>query len=60
MTDISDFVFYHECQQEKELQRLPVCCLCGEHIQQDYAVFLDDWYCDACLKKNRRDLDEYF
>jgi len=36
------------------LEKRPVCEKCGEHIQQDYAVCIDDhWYCDACLDESR-------
>lgn len=48
----------HEAEQERWLQTLPVCDCCGEHIQQDDALYLDDkWYCDECLDKRRRWID---
>lgn len=40
----------HDAKQERELKRLPRCSECGEHIQQEDAVFINSfWYCDECL-----------
>jgi len=40
------------------LEKRPVCEKCGEHIQQDMAVFLDDnWYCDDCLRNARTPIE---
>ena len=42
---------FEEKDQEDSawLERRPVCCGCGDHIQDDYA-YKDgsDWYCDNC------------
>lgn len=36
---------------EKDAMELPLCCYCGEPIQQKQAVNInDDWYCDECLR----------
>ena len=44
-----------DAAREEELESLPHCVCCGEPIQQDTAVFLDnEWYCDECLKSFRR------
>ena len=41
-------------EQERRRGQLPRCDVCGEHIQQDDAVFLgNEWYCDDCLYKAR-------
>jgi len=54
---ISDFK-NHDIDQQRKLERLPVCNCCGEHIQQDMAVFLDDnWYCDDCLRNARTPIE---
>ena len=31
---------HHEMVQEQKLSRLPVCKICGNHIQDEYALFL--------------------
>ena len=41
-------------ERERRREQLPRCDVCGEHIQQDDAVFLDnEWYCDDCLYEAR-------
>lgn len=41
----------HDAEQEKRLQKRPVCSECGEHIQEDYLYEIDgDLVCQACLK----------
>lgn len=46
----------HDAEQESKLKRLPKCCLCDEHIQQETAVhFRDKWICDDCLDNNREE-----
>lgn len=48
----------HDSHQERLLKRLPECCLCGQHIQQDSAVYMyGEWYCDNCLDENRKGID---
>lgn len=50
---IADFL-RHDAEQEKALMRLPICKICGEHIQQDMAVCIHkDFYCDSCLDELR-------
>ena len=45
-------------EQERWLKKLPVCCECEEHIQQESAVRIDgEWYCDACLDDMRTSID---
>lgn len=37
--------------RERRRARLPKCCHCDEHIQQETAVCIDgNWYCDKCLE----------
>jgi hypothetical protein len=38
--------------QERELQKLPVCCKCKERIQDDTCYVIDDEvYCESCMRK---------
>ena len=49
---IRDFL-RHDARMEKALERLPVCCECGETIQEDYLyVINDEPVCESCLKQN--------
>ena len=48
----------NERRLEQQLASLPVCEHCGNPIQQEDAVCLDGaWYCDDCLKNNRKDTE---
>lgn len=50
---ISDFENWDR-DREKCREKLPCCHICDEHIQQEFAVLLDDkWYCDDCLREAR-------
>ena len=41
----------HDAEQERWLQRRPVCNVCGEHIQDDHLFDIDgDLVCEECLK----------
>lgn len=57
---VADFERY-DANRERELRKFPVCCICKEHIQQDYAVrYQDRWICDDCLDELREEtLDEF-
>lgn len=52
----------HDAYMSRMLDRLPVCDLCRERIQQDTAVvFCGSWICDHCLDSMREDTqDEEF
>ena len=54
---VADFEKYdRDCEQWRS--SLPECACCGEHIQQESAVKLDDeWFCDDCLNSARRFID---
>lgn len=55
---IADFHRY-DAEQNRRLERLPVCHNCGEPIQQNRAVHIDDWwFCDDCLKDLREDIED--
>lgn len=50
----------HDSEQQKYLDELPVCCGCGEPIQQDDAVCIDgDWICDDCLEYMRERIERW-
>lgn len=54
MKDNYDLWCEHEEEQEAWLRRLPVCCVCDEHIQQEDAVRINgEFYCDDCLDNMR-------
>ena len=44
----------HDAEQERWLKNRPICSICGEHIQDDSALYLDDWICDECVDANRK------
>ena len=48
-----------ETQQEKALQKLPLCNECGEHIQDDYCyVINDEVICEDCMSNYRKPIDD--
>ena len=41
----------HDLQQQKELERLPKCCICGEPITDEYAyMIMNEWYHKDCFE----------
>lgn len=60
-------VMYHDfleddAQKEKWLSKRPVCAYCGEHIQDESAIYFDDmneWMCDECADDRRRFINDY-
>ena len=47
--DNLDLFASYDAEQEARLRKMPVCCRCKEHIQQDEAVkFNRKWYCEDC------------
>ena len=45
----------NESEQYEWLQKRPTCSCCGEHISDDYAVYIDnEWICDRCIDDMRR------
>lgn len=58
MIDNYDLYRMYEAEQERKEKRLPVCCLCDNHIYQDSAVYMyGEWYCDDCLRENRKEIE---
>ena len=50
---IADFDRY-DAEQSEWLKKLPKCERCGEPIQQEDVVHIDDkYYCDGCLAEMR-------
>lgn len=48
----------HDREQARWLNSLPTCQRCGDAIQQERAVCIDDfWYCDECLEHYRREVN---
>ena len=46
-SDPIDAFHQHEAAQERWLRSRPVCAECGEHIQDEYAFYIDgEWICD--------------
>lgn len=42
-------------EMEDRISELPVCCECGEHIQDDcYYDIEGQIYCESCLDKHRQ------
>lgn len=49
----------YDNMMQTRLERRPCCELCGQHIQQEYAVMLNDgYYCDRCLEDAMVPLDD--
>lgn len=47
-----------EAKRSAWLGKRPLCEECGEHIQQEDAVYLHGkWYCDDCLSDLRKEVN---
>lgn len=45
----------HDREQAKELEKLPVCEICGEAIQDEHLYLInDEFICPACLERDFR------
>lgn len=62
MTYIDDFADKYWSKKEEELMRMPVCSVCGEHIQDEYCVELPDGQilCNECEDDNAASLWQEF
>lgn len=51
----------YSTRQEKQFAKLPVCCECGEPIQDDYCYEInDELLCEDCLNTyHRKAVDDY-
>lgn len=53
--DNYDRFVMHDAELQKELEKLPKCSECGEHIQDEYCFEVNDEYiCERCMKDNHR------
>ena len=61
MKDNLDFYRDYEEQQAKELEKFPVCSVCGEYITDEFYFDIEDEImCEDCLKDNfRKSTDDY-
>ena len=51
--------YMHDMAVEEWLSRRPRCGVCGEHIQDDRALFMDGVYiCQACIENMTVYLEE--
>lgn len=47
--------------QDRRLERRPVCCYCEEHIQDEHYYLINgDAYCKGCLDDNfKKPIEDY-
>ncbi len=58
ITDAYDLWEARDREQNEWLERLPVCSICGYHIQQETAFHHDGiWICDSCYKENQEEVN---
>lgn len=49
-----DFARY-DSEQQEQLEKLPVCCECGEPIQDEHCFEIDSGYvCPGCMDDNHK------
>ena len=43
-------------EQEREAEKRPLCCLCGEHILEEFCfeVIDGEYICEACMESRCR------
>lgn len=59
--DVYDLWEAHEARQEKELELLPECEICGKTIQDDFYFDIHDVImCESCMIENHRKRTEDF
>lgn len=52
--DNYDAFCQHEAEQQAKLDKLPICCECGEPIQtEDCYEVNDELYCPDCMDNHR-------
>lgn len=51
----------HDAEQERKLQKLPICSECDERIQSEHCYEInDELICPDCMEKNHRKwVDDY-
>lgn len=59
--DNLDMFERYDAAREAELQKLPVCSICKEYIQQEHAVFYNGkWSCKECEEDFWQDIRSDF
>ena len=44
-----------DAEQEREREKLPICCECGERIETDVLYEINDCFiCEECLENNHK------
>ena len=61
--DNYDMYCIYQDEQDRWLEKLPVCSVCGEPIQDDFLFDVDDeLYCEECMidtfRKSREDYEQ--
>lgn len=59
--DNYDMFVQHDAEQQRKLERLPICADCGEHVQDDHFYLInDEVICPDCLDSNyRKAVEDY-
>lgn len=53
---IADFE-RHDAEQARQLEQLPVCADCDEHIQDETAYYINgEWICKDCMDSYLREV----
>lgn len=53
---IADFSRW-DADQQRQIEQLPVCADCDEHIQDDTAFYINGcWICESCMDSYRREV----
>ena len=49
----------YDAERNEWLESRPVCTICGEHIQEESALSLNnEWICDECVRENTFYIDD--
>lgn len=61
LPDNYDLWEHHDAEQQRRLEKLPVCSDCGEPIQDEhYFLINDEPICEDCLYNNyRKAIEDY-
>lgn len=55
---VNDFLQFDN-EQYMDLKKRPICCSCGQHIQEEYGYVIgNDWYCEKCLEDFKEYIDD--
>ena len=55
--DNYDLFARHDAEQETQLEKLPECSECGEHIQDEEAYYINgEWICERCMDSYKREV----